>query len=470
MKAALRRFSQSNLLPALALSLVMAFAIMRLAGQAPACDAYAAGGDAASDWCYQFSVRVTYSGSTSTFTNYAVRTTGINASNLIATDQMDSSAWDSKVVLANFGNEVDLLAQDLTSSNPPFWIHVPSIGAGQSRTFTYYTGNTEVGRNQGILFTGADSLSQAHHADFNITDTLTVDLELEMLSGSAQDATLVSHWHGNGGWRVFLRNNGGTLQLRAQVDNQTCDVNWNSAWTNTNRQITVTFRNPTLAIAVDGTNQISCNTGLGSISATTTTLTAGNSVSSGILRDLAVSGPGFLSHWAFDPTDMTEATSTNPFMGTIQDTTASNHDFTYTFNRAQTDFTVSVGAITNVNASNLPPAPTAIVSVLGTPFPVDVSAQPSEITTSLFHRIFDPGVDAFEGPRHMAWAIIFNVMAIGAAVAVYASVRAAPLAFFAAALILWYSFLQGYLPWWWPAFWSIFIVITWWAGKQAEDV
>ncbi len=160
-------------------------------GQSQTCRVVHASDTVPSDFCFQMDIEITYTG-IPTLTNQAFRIP-INAIGLIAANQMDSRAWDILPIQGSFSNEVDIFGQNLTATSAPFWVHVPVLVQNQTKTVRFYLGSDEQKRNQGVLFTGGDTIAATDSVLMDISDNLQNDIELELHEAIAQDAPLLNH-------------------------------------------------------------------------------------------------------------------------------------------------------------------------------------------------------------------------------------------------------------------------------------
>lgn len=426
-----------------------------------------ASADAPTDWCYTMPITVTYSGS-GTVTNRAVRVP-INALGYINTGLMNLSIWDLYPYTGSFDQETDATAQDLNLAPAQWWFQIPSISQGNTQIVTLLFGRADIQRNQGTLFTGADIVDAPHTSDFNITDDLSLTVELEMIAEVSQTSTLASHWSGNAGYELTLTN---PLGIRAQVDASTCDVAWNSAWTDTNRNITMAFANPNLTISVDGVVQNTCNTGLGAISATSTPFTIGNALSDAIIRDVRLLAGGTVkAHWGFDPSDMSETVSTNPYQGTVIDASGNGHTATYTFDRDQSNWTAVVGSVTLVSSGGgVPQLSGNVTNLIGTRIlgPLNIAGNGTPTSGDWVSTFLTPAAASFTGPAPLIWAAIFGGFSMGLALMAWMVFKYVPLALFVAGIPFLFAVVRGFLPPWYLLVWALLVVMGWWAVKQGE--
>ena len=471
----LRRFARSNwFLTVTALALTVGLLMSTDGGRA--CRVQAADGNLASDFCYVVAISSTYSGALP-LTNTTVRVP-FNVAGLIAAEQMDNGLWDVHPTNTSFV-ESDALAQDISSATAPVWVLVPAATTGQTIVTNLYFGAADLQRDQGLLFTSADSHTAAHHADYNITDNLTLSTIVEYLPTSpvGQNSTLASHWAGGAGYRLLFVSSGG-LMLRGQVDAQTCDAGpLTTADDNENLQMVMQFTAPNLTVSItddDGTVRYTttCNTGLGAISTVSTPFVVGTSLTSTIIRDVRLLAVADVRvHYGYNPSAMTELTALNPtYTGSILDESGNSHTATYTFTRAQTDWTVSVGPVQLVSAPVPPALPGGAVNILGdNQFGRNIGLTPvPENTGGMIFTFFDPAADAFSGPRDLFWALILVAFAIAILIVVYMLFSYIPIAVLFAGIPLVYGVTQGYIQAWVLFIWALFTIASWFAVRRGE--
>jgi hypothetical protein len=430
-----------------------------------------------SDFCYQVDIDITNS-SGGALTNQAYRVP-FNASGLIANGQLDSRAWDIRPIQGSLSNEVDVLAQEITSTTAPFWVHLPSLANNQTKTVRFYIGSPEQKRNQGILFTGADDMDASDDVLMDISNNLTLDVELELLDATPQDAILAGHYNtsGNDGYRLRLDNDLGVLKVVAQVDSDTCLLTWDSSWTNVNQLFTMRFvaaAGNDLFIDRNGVNVASCDTDLASITAPAAApdFQSGDSLSAGIIRDIRlVNNSVIVAHWGFDALSIVEDTWANPTAtGTIQDYGPNNFDMTYTFSRSQTGITGVVGSVQLTSAADEISLGTTTTDVLGSPFGADITAAISETTAGLFYTYFaDPIASVVSGPREMGYAIGMSGLGMILAWFVFMKTRFTPMALFVGGVPPAIGMINGWIPAWWMLLWAILIVASWLSIRHQEQ-
>lgn len=488
---AIRLYGNSPLLP-------LTVAVMALVGLVLMPDdglecgiASASNGQLPSDYCYVVPISFKLDDSaTSTLTDVAVRippAEGFNASGLIGSDLLDDEVWDMRPTTSG-SQETDVLAQDLTDDTAPWWFHIPSIAPDTTVVINLYFKGvlTDIQRDQGFLFTDGDSVTVAHHADFNIADALTLHVGLEMLNTASQAATLVTHRNGSAGYSLSLVDVAGALTIRGQVDSLTCDLDWpNDAAdipADENAYIDMTFNTPNLVLTIyggDGTQEgtATCGGGPASITATSTAFTVGSSLNQAIIRDVKLSsGSATNLHWGFNPSALTETGSTNPtYTGTVTDESPLGHNGTYSMSRDQTNWTVTIGGVRLVSAGGaIPPTPVTSVNLLGSDqfgFGLGLTVTP-EAAADTFSRLFGATVDAYEdegGNRTFAWTLFFVTAAVGFLVIAWTAFHFIPIAITFAGVPLVFGLTKGYIPGWVVVIWAVFTILAWFAVRRSES-
>lgn len=427
------------------------------------------------DYCYQLDITIT-NNTGAALTNYGVRVTPIGASTFIATDALDERGWDIFPIIGSETNEVDLFVQTLTSNSAAWWVLVPTILDGQTLTTRMYIGNDEQKRNQGLAFTGSDeAVASSTTTALNITDNLRLDVDVDTLVSTAQTSTLVSYWASDQGYRLRYVSSAGALAIQAQVDAQTCTVAWDSAWTATSTAISMRFANPNLDVYVNDVSQLSCNTGLGAITAPNTQYLFGTSLSDTIIRDVRLLDANtVVTRYGFDARYVVETSAANPYTGTIEDYGPNNMDLEYTLNRSQTNITVSVGALVPYGAEPGLVIPTVVPSVLGDSLPVSSLALPTPGPTpdDIFHTLIGANLTTGNpAPAGMIYSIFFGSGAVALAVFVAWRSKHIPIAIFTAGIPLAIGVLHPahYIHWFWLLIWAIFTIVIWLADRMRKE-
>lgn len=436
--------------------------------------AYAADGQLQSDYCYVSPIVITRVAAGPSTAHDAVRVP-FNMSGIIGALQMDGQGWDLHPTSASFV-ETDLLAQTITSTTAPLWLHIPSVLAlNQTFTVNLYFGAEDVQRDQGMLFGPGDSLTRAHAASFNVANGLVVSAIVEILAQGG--GNVADHFVPNTGWRLSRLSNA-TPSFRGWIDAATCDVTYGTA-TDGDLYVEMTFIAPNLQMLIYDNDTAAllasntCNTGLGAISAVTTPFAMSGSTGAFIVRDVTVLNivtP--VLRYGFAPLGMFESVSVNPFSGTVVDESGNGLTGTYTFNRPQT-FTwgYSVGSVQQVSAL-APPAPaTPQTNILGSDqFGVDpdgVFEGPG--ATDLFSQTFRPVANAFTGPRQLFWSALLVGFALVLLMGVFRLFNYIPLAIIAAGIPLVYGVTENYLAGWVLIIWALLAITSWFAVRRGES-
>lgn len=472
-----RSFFQTQWWPALALA-IAALAVVASPGPL-ICGSAHASDTTPSDYCYQTDVVISYTG-VPTLTNYAFRVP-VAAASMISASQMDARAWDMLPIQGSLSNEIDVLAQDLGSTAAGWWIHLPTIEQNQSKTARIYTGSPEQKRNQGILFTGSDALAATDNVAMDIADDLDLRVEIEVLDATAIDATLATHYNtgGGDGYRMLLVDDLGTLKVRAQADVHTCDITWNSGWTNSNQEFTMRFlaaAGNDLFLDRNGVNEAACDTDLASITAPggSPDFESGDGLENVIIRDIRLVDSGVVAgHWGFHPRYMAESSWVDPTAtGTVDDQGPNNLDITYTFTRSQTGITVLAGSVQLQGSSPAVTLSSTQTEILGDAFADDITVRPSEVQTGILYDLFvDPIASGSDAgiPRDMAYAIAMGGLGMFLAVFVYMKIRFTPIALGIGGVPPAIGMINGWIPTWWILLWVILIVTSWFSIRHQEQ-
>ncbi len=430
------------------------------------------------DFCYLTPITVT-NDTGGALTDYGVRVL-LNADGMIALGFIDARGWDIRPTPGGFSTETEVFTEDLDSAAAPWWFRADSIPSEGIQSYRVYSGNIVQKRDNGIFFTGTDVLSAAHNAVFNIADNLAVELSLELDIATAQTSTLLSHWNLNEGYRLFLNDNAGSLEIIAQVDDKQLAVAWDAAWTDTVIDFRMTFVTPTLELFADGVSQGNTNTGLGAITATTTPVVMGTDLATAIIRGAAIhkdvgAGEAVVANWPLNAGQTgalgcTETVNTNPFQGVCQDAGVNNLDATYTFTRDQTGITVLVGPTGLVSALVAPVLDSTLPDILGDPLLSDLFPGALDENSRFFGYEFALPLVADAGiPRQMGWSILLGAFGLIMMIGVYAVSQNVLLALGAALTPPFMGVVNEWIDPWVLAVWVIAAVVVFGTHKWAES-
>lgn len=456
--------------------LIAAFAIAGLAlFSAPTygCQSAHASDIYPSDYCYQTDIAITYGGA-GTLTNQPVRVE-LNADGLIDSGQLDPRAWDVKPILGSLANEVHLTAQSLGSTTAPWWVIVPEISAGETRTHRFYTGSGEQRRDQGIYFTGGEQVEITDHADLDITDNLSIRVTLTNYDETARQQWLVSKIDGAGGYAALFSDNGGNLAITLYADAGTCMLTWDSSWTGVPQDFrfeytaatgadTFIYRNDVLECSADrdkgalDTNALDML--IGARSDTGTQFLAGASI-----QTVEIAAAGVVkARYGFDATSMTETVATNPYEGTIADYSGNSHTGAYTFDRDQTDLTYAVGATQLVSGA-------AQITIDDTP--ADVLGQINiggngVSTTGPFYTVFLSKWAESSPVAVFGYVVALSLFGLLLAVLSFKLTRYIPISLVMFGLPFAVGVANGWVPPWFMILWVILALGGWFAQRYTE--
>ena len=475
----IKKFVQTKWFPSIALALV-AIVFYASSSQIENCNIAHASDTLPADYCFQMDIDITYTGAP-TLTNQSFRVP-INASGLIGANQIDVRAWDILPIQGSLSNEVDIMAEDLNSVAAPFWIHLPSIVQNQTKTVRFYIGNDEQKRNQGIIFTGLDTMTVTDSLVMDIADDLEIEIQIELLDDTPQNGPLLTHYNtGAGdGYRFLLFDDLGVLKLRAQADTVTCDLTWDSAWTNTNQQFDMRFAAAAgndLFIDRNGVNAAACDTDLAAITppAGSPSLESGTAIANAIIRDIGLIDTSVIvGRWGFDSRFISEDTAVNPvYTGTIQDYSVNDLDFIYSFTRDQSNVTGVVGAVQLTSAADEISLDKTTTEILGSPFGGALeNTGAAETDSNLFFVLWVQGIVTGSDaaiPEEMGYVIALSGFGIILMLVVFKTTQYVPLAVFVAGLPPGYGTLKNWVEPWWMILWVILVVGSWLAVRQSEQ-
>ncbi len=453
------------------LALLIAAFVVFVSGQGEVC----AGVKSPVDYCYQREIAVTYTGA-GTLTNTAVRIPTDSAA-LVAGGYVDNNIWEIFSVQGSLSNETNIMAQDITSAAAPYWYSLTSISPSTTATVRLYMQNPEQQRDQGILITGNDELSASHAPALNITNNLDIQLDLELLDITPQTGTLISHYDtaASQGYKVTFEDVGSALTLRATIENHDCDLTINSAWLNESDRYNITFNTGNLQILRNNVSLQTCLIGAATISAVTEPLVVGTDLDNLVIRNINLfNGSAVAARYSFQPSTMTETSAADPvYQGTIQDLGVNNLDFLYTFNRPQSNFTVTASAIVPVGTASIIPMPDTTVDVLGSPFGGSISTPVPSGTSGVFYDLIAKpmvtGTNAIDAPAGMIYSIILGSLGLVIAVFIYMKTNFIPFALFAAGIPPAVGAVNGWLPYWWIVFWALLVILSWFALRGADQ-
>lgn len=425
-----------------------------------------------SDYCFQTDIAITYGGA-GTLTNQPVRVQ-LNADGLIDSSQMDPRAWDLKPIIGSLANEVHLTAQSLGSTTSAWWIVVPEISAGETRTTRIYSGSPEQRRDQGIFFTGGEYVVVSNHTDFDISDNLDVRFDMTVTDATPRTQIIVDKWSGAVGYRIQLQDDSG-LKIRVRIDGGDCQIAWNSAWTSVKSSWRVEYVAAAGAdtfIYRDGSLVGSCDldeasignsgvdVGIGAIASTGTALLSDAEISNvEILEAGAVAG-----RWGFDAANMSETVSTNPYEGTISDYSGNGHTAAYTFDRDQSDFTYTVGGTQLVSGAAQLTIDSTPADVLG-----QINIGGSGVsTTGPFYTVFLSKWAEAAPVAVFGYVVALSLIGLLMAVLSYKLTRYIPIALVMFGIPFAVGVANGWVPPWFMILWVILALGGWFAQRYTE--
>ena len=468
------RFRFSFFLPLFAI-LFSAYALFTMPG-----DSVCAGVKSPSDYCYQRDVNVTYNG-TGTLNNKSIRI-DTDSQNLINAGYVGDNVWEIFGIQGSLSNTISILAQDITSLSAGWWYQIPEVSAGESVTLRLYMQNPEQQRDQGILFEGDDSLSVAHAPVMNITNNLDVEVDLTFLDGdrrSSGTATVLSHYDSatSLGYKLEIIPDTASdnINLRATANNEICEttlppsINFNSP-----DRYNFKFNSPNIILEKNGSVLFSCATSVLLISGVLEPLNVGNDLDHTIIRNINLQNSGaVVGRWLFEPSSMTETSALDPiYQGTALDRSVNNLDFSYTFNRDQSDYVTTITPIHEVGVTTIIPMPTDTVDVLGTsPWGGSISTPVPGQTTGVFYDLVTAPLtvgNTIDAPSGMVMTMILGGIGMFLAIVVFMRTSFIPLSLFMAGIPLSLGAVNGWVSFWIPIFFALLVVLSWFSLRGAD--
>lgn len=341
---------------------------------------------------------------------------------LVGSGQLQPDGMDFRPTAGGFSNEQIVWAQDLNEPSAAWWFRVDSLAAGASKTFRLYTGNSEVQRNNGIFFTGLDSVTVTDHNDLDVTDQLALEATVTLLSSTPQDASIIDKWDNNGGYALELVEIGSTQYLRIRIDTASQDIAWQSSWTENPTKFRVEFdtaKAQDLWVYVNGTNISKTELGLSSITSNAEDLAIGAGLDSAVIHRVKVSdqiltNENTIGRWSFTADSCTETVSSDPtFQGNCTDSSGNDHTAAYSFTRPQSgSLSVTTGAIALTSAPLLLTAADWTADLVGDPLSTNMFVEGGlqENTRWPFATGLTRFVDDMPFPRQASWFFIFGFM------------------------------------------------------------
>ncbi len=452
------------------------FVLISIASIRTECLAFADDDNVPTDSCYRQTISVT-NDTGGTITNKPVRVI-VDSASAVANGWMNDRGWD--IVPSTTGNtEVEMMTQDLTDLSSAWWMVVPSLATGSTQNFVMYLGNAQASRDNGIYFDTADLVTAVDDPAFDIANNLTMTVELDVLDITGQTALLVGHFDVGDGYRMRFVDNGGVLDLQAQVDGFTISATWPGV---AGGQETVRMR----FVAAAGTDFFlehftsgawsalaSADTDLAAISAPATgpAFTWGGSLADTTVRNtLLEDGSGIVAHWLFDGIDGTETSAVAPnYTGTFPDISAASHTATYAFNRDISQTPAIVGPVELNSAPQIVTITKTGATLLGDIFAGrDLGAAVTANENVPFFNIIQTSAEDSGLPITTLWEMLFLFIAIGVLSIGTLITRQYWVGATLATLPVFYGTINQLIQPWFIILWLAAILMVFGVGKWAE--
>ncbi len=450
----------------------------------PLCRSAHAFANLPTDFCLVTESHVTYTGGGVSF-NQPVRYVW-DTQSLINQTGLNEAGWDIRSIIGSFSNEIFLNIQDIDSITTTVWAIVPSIADNQTQIIKQYTGTNDIYRDQGVYFSGGEKIVVS---DDNVLDTsgvgnLQIDLWMDVNNETPRNEIIYDKRDASNGYEIQFADIASTLNLQFEINTGSCNVVWDSDWTDEHNKYTFVYANSEAStdtfIYVNDVLVGSCDLDEGQVGNNILDLVIGEDASSGLepfegaaIQTVTMFDNGTrILKFTFDAIDMSETVDTNPFEGTIADHSGNGFNGSYEFDRDQSDITVNVRAshlVTSVVGSQVVQEVTPI-NVLGSVVPFDPGFS-TKTTDSFFYTWF---VEPLEGIGTADWhgvtlALTGAGLVVGIAIFMATNREFTAMGVFISGLPLSLGGAAGWVPWWYIFMWWALTVFTWWGSIRMKQ-
>jgi len=450
----------------------------------PVCRSAQAFASLQSDYCLLTDADVTYTGAGTSIdqpVRYEWDTTSI-----INQTGLNAVAWDIRPIIGSFSNEIFLNVQDINTTTTTVWAIIPSISNGQTQTIRKYSGTNDLFRDQGVFFTGGDKIVVPDSATIDTTGigNLQIDLWLDVNDDTVRDQIILDHRDAANGYEIQLADIASTLNLQFEINTGSCNVVWNSSWTNEHNKFSFVYANSTAGtdtfIYVNDALVGSCDLDEGQVGTNVRDLTFGEDAltSNDPLDGMAIRTITIFDNtirilkYTFDAVDMSETSDTNPFAGTIVDHSISGINATYEFDRDQSDLSVTVNPSQLVSTTTGTQVVQVVtpIDVLGDIIPFDPGFS-TKTTGTFFYTWF---VEPLEGIGTADWqgitiALTGAGLVIGIGFFMATDRQFTPLAVFVSGMPISLGGAAGWVPWWYIFMWWALMIFTWFGSIRMRQ-
>lgn len=406
----------------------------------------------------------------------------VNARDLISSGVIvPYQAWDSVLTSSSLERR-SFMAQELDATSAGWWMIVPTQLANTSANYKFFFSNSFTQRDNGMGFFATDYATILSHSDFDITDNLELWIDLDLMnttrSGSAPfplESLIDRHDEDTDtGYGLFLEYSGSAINIIGKVNDKNVSGSWDTADTGTSTKISLQFVNPDLTIYVNGVSLSNTDTGLSVITNTSTNITIGNNLDKSVIRNFGINKNilttnDIVANYNFDPSDIIENPSVAPnYTGTFQDNGSNNHDGTYTFNRPQTNITLTIGNLVDVGADDLINIPDTVQNIINQPF-VDITSKTAENSFIPFYSFGETVADGIGLPRQMFWVSAFLITGLLISMGVIMGTGSTPLAMVTMGMVLSFGTISGLYAQWFVVLFCAIMVLLWTSIKFMEE-
>ena len=449
----------------------------------PICKSAHAFASLPSDYCLLTDIAFTYSGG-GTVTNFPVRATW-DTTSIVTETGLNETAWDMRSIIGSFSNEIFIEVQDINTTTTTFWAILQSISNGSTQTVRTYSGTNDLYRDSGVYFSGGELLTIA---DDSVLDTsgsgnLQIDLWMDNSDETPRNEVIFDKRDAANGYEIQFADVASVLMLQFEINNGSCNVAWDSAWTDNHNKFTFVYANNEAGldafIHVNDVVKASCDIDEGAVGNNILDLTIGglsggsSELTSTAIKTVTMFDNGVrLLKFTFDAIDITETVDTNPFEGTILDHSGNAFNAAYVYNRDQSNIAFSVGAsqLVSTISSNQVIQEIAPINVLGDIIPFAPGFSVKTTDTFLYTWFVEP----LEGVGSADWMGVTLAMTgigfvIGIAFFLATNREFTPLSVFVTGMPISLSGAGGWTPWWYIFMWWALMIFVWYGVRRMSQ-
>tara|TARA_R100000808_G_scaffold24926_1_gene59437 strand:+ start:9636 stop:11111 length:1476 start_codon:yes stop_codon:yes gene_type:complete len=407
-----------------------------------------------SKFCSAMTITVNNSGPDTEYAPVRVPFVGSGLQSLNYMDNLGSQLLASDPTY----NDINFMNQGINqTTSQGYWFTINDLNNGVNLINYFFGANNDVWRDNGIYFYNNDSVTIPNDTAFNIGDNLSISATTYISNlaswtcplgvPSIDQGFILDRWDSNTGYAIGIECEQGVLYNFALIDS-TKIRSPVSAGYNTPYTLKMEYISPDINLYVDG---VLATTGTsGTLSTYNNDITIGNNLNNTWVLSLNLSK--FITttntielQLNFDPTDMEETgfPSTGVYTGSVEDSSGNGHDGTYTFNRNQTAYTLSLGTPSNVGIQNFVDNP-ALQKTFTNPIVADFTTVGDENQFFPFYPFLDNAGSNSGLPRGAIFGGLFSVVAMLSASIVVLVSRKVPLGIITYGFIMYIGDLNNF--------------------------